>query len=261
MLVRLRVGLNYSPQNLVLMLTIYALAALPFFTGGLVVTLAISRLSARINAVYAADLIGAAAGCLVLIPLLDRLGAPGVVLTAAALALRRGRAVRAAARAARVRRRRRASSWLVPLAGQLSGVAGFDVVDTKGHSGDRVLFSKWNSFSRIGVYERTHGDWSLSPPTTGRCPTRGSWTSTRRRRRRSCTSTPDLVERAVPALRADGAGVSPEGSSIGAGSRPSPRLHRAGHRPGRRTRPRVGAGLRRARTSTASRSTRSSPTT
>ena len=45
-LVRLRVGLNYTPQNLRLMLTIYALAALPFFAGGLVVTLAISRLSA-----------------------------------------------------------------------------------------------------------------------------------------------------------------------------------------------------------------------
>src|SRR2546421_1176997 len=30
-LVRLRVGLNYSPHNLVLMLTIYALAAVPFF--------------------------------------------------------------------------------------------------------------------------------------------------------------------------------------------------------------------------------------
>ena len=72
------------------MLTIYALAALPFFTGGLVITLAISRLSARINAVYAADLLGAAAGCLVLIPLLDRLGAPGVVLAAAALCGRRG---------------------------------------------------------------------------------------------------------------------------------------------------------------------------
>src|SRR5204863_1951904 len=81
-LVRLRVGLSYSPHNLALMLTIYALAALPFFAGGLVVTLAISRLSSKINAVYAADLIGAAAGCLVLIPLLDRLGAPGVVLAA-----------------------------------------------------------------------------------------------------------------------------------------------------------------------------------
>ena len=44
MLVRLRVGLNYSPQNLALMLGIYALAAVPFFAGGLVLTLAISRL-------------------------------------------------------------------------------------------------------------------------------------------------------------------------------------------------------------------------
>src|SRR5947199_6458493 len=86
-LVRLRVGLNYTPRNLVLMLIIYTVAALPFFSGGLVITLAIARFSSRINSVYAADLIGAAGGCLVLIPLLDRLGAPGAILTAAALAL------------------------------------------------------------------------------------------------------------------------------------------------------------------------------
>src|SRR3954464_1541737 len=67
-LVRLRVGLTYSRENLALMLVIYALAALPFFTGGLVITLAISRLASRINAVYASDLLGAAVGCLVLIP-------------------------------------------------------------------------------------------------------------------------------------------------------------------------------------------------
>ena len=58
----------------------------------------------------------------------------------------------------------------VALAGQLSGVAVFDVVVTKGHQGDTVLFSKWNSFSRIGVYARTHGDWSLSPNYTGALP-------------------------------------------------------------------------------------------
>src|SRR3954465_644926 len=86
-LVRLRVGMGFSPRNLTLMLTIYALAALPFFSGGLVITLAIARLSAQVNAVYAADLIGAAGGCLLLIPLLDRLGAPGVVLAAAALSV------------------------------------------------------------------------------------------------------------------------------------------------------------------------------
>jgi len=86
-LVRLRIGLSYSRHNLILMLTIYALATLPFLAGGFVITVAISRLSPRINAVYASDLIGAAVGCLILIPLLDRVGAPGVVLTAAALAL------------------------------------------------------------------------------------------------------------------------------------------------------------------------------
>src|SRR5512144_2988934 len=75
LLLRLRVGLNYSLHNLLLMLAIYALAALPFFAGGAVVSLAIARLSARINLVYAADLGGAALGCLVLLPPLNRLAA------------------------------------------------------------------------------------------------------------------------------------------------------------------------------------------
>lgn len=168
-LVRLRVGLNYTPRNLGLMLTIYALAALPFFAGGLVVSIAISRLASRINAVYAADLIGAAGGCLVLIPLLDRLGAPGVVLTAAALS------IAAALLFAPASSRRNLSAvgavvLAIPMTGQLSGRAGFDVVDTKGHQSDRVLFSKWNSFSRIGVYERPHGDWSLSTAYKGDLP-------------------------------------------------------------------------------------------
>ena len=59
---------------------------------------------------------------------------------------------------------------LVPLATQLSGLGTFNVTDTKGHQGDRILFSKWNSFSRIGVYERAHGDWSLSPTYSGELP-------------------------------------------------------------------------------------------
>ena len=168
-LVRLRVGLSYSPRNLVLMLTIYALAALPFFAGGLVVTLAVSRLASRINAVYAADLIGAAGGCLVLIPLLDRLGAPGVVLTAGAMAIAAAILFTPTANRAAVSMTG-ALILALSLGGQLTGLAGFDVVDTKGHQGDRVLFSKWNSFSRIGVYERTHGDWSLSMTYRGPLP-------------------------------------------------------------------------------------------
>src|SRR5262245_35065132 len=147
-LVGIRVGLIYSPENLGLMLAIYALAALPFFTGGAVMSIAFARLTDRINVLYAADLIGAAVGCLVLIPLLNWLGAPGVVMSAAALST--GAAVCFAPAAARTRV---SSAALVLLgltgAAQLAGAAPFDVVDTKGHVGDHVLFSKWNSFSRV----------------------------------------------------------------------------------------------------------------
>ena len=165
-LVRIRVGLNYSATNLALMLAIYALAALPFLTGGAVISLAFARLSNRINVVYAADLLGAALGCLVLIPLLNRLGAPGVVMSAAALSMA------AAVAFAQPAGRRRVAGiavlfFAVPAIAQLAGLAPFDVVDTKGHEGDRVLFSKWNSFSRVAVYDRAHGDWSLSPTFTG----------------------------------------------------------------------------------------------
>jgi hypothetical protein len=164
-LVRIRVGLNYSPENLALMLAIYGLAALPFFSGGAVIALAFTRLTPRINVLYGADLIGASAGCLALIPLLNVLGAPGVVLVAAALSLAaavcfaRHRGLPALASAVII---------AVPLIAQLAGLGPFDIVDTKGHEGDRVLFSKWNSFSRVAVYDRSHGDWSLSPTFTGR---------------------------------------------------------------------------------------------
>ena len=165
-LVRIRVGLNYSPENLRLMLAIYALAALPFLTGGAIVSMAFSRLTARINVLYAADLIGAAAGCLALIPLLNLLGAPGVVFSASALS---GAAAIAFA-PARSRARIAVIAVVmlaIPLSLQVTGRAPFDVVDTKGHQGDTVLFSKWNSFSRVAVYDRAHGDWSLSPRFTG----------------------------------------------------------------------------------------------
>src|SRR5918993_5453838 len=126
-LVRLRVGLVYSPENLVRMLAIYGLAALPFFTGGAVISVAFSRLTSRINELYAADLIGAAAGCVILIPLLNRFGAPGGVLAAATLA------ATASVPLAPPAMRRRAGAIAVllllpPLAAQVAGYDPFAVV-------------------------------------------------------------------------------------------------------------------------------------
>jgi hypothetical protein len=168
-LVRIRVGLNYSHANLVKMIAIYALAALPFFTGGSVVSLAISRLSKRVNVVYGADLIGAAIGCLLLLPLLNQFGAPGVVLVAAVLG---SAAALLFSPQGAMAKTVVAAALAVGLPGtaQLMGTAPFDVRDTKGHVDDRVLFSKWNSFSRVAVYDRSHGDWSLSARYTGALP-------------------------------------------------------------------------------------------
>lgn len=169
LLVRMHVGLHYTPDNVVLMLAIYAVAAVPFFTGGAVISLAFARMTERINLLYGADLLGAATGCLALVPLLNQLGAPGVVMSAAALS-----AAAAVCFAPAATRRRVAIAAVlllaVPGALQVSGVAPFDIVERKANWLGRVLFSKWNSFSRIGVYDYPHHDWSLSPKFTGARP-------------------------------------------------------------------------------------------
>src|SRR5205085_6400226 len=97
------------------------------------------------------------------------LGAPGVVMTAAAL----GAAAAIAFAPAEMRRHVAGVAILllgIPVTAQIAGARPFDVADTKGHQGDRVLFAKWNSFSRVAVYDRKHGDWSLSPRYSGPTP-------------------------------------------------------------------------------------------
>ncbi len=168
-LVRLRVGLTYTPTNVALMALTYVLTALPFFAGGAAVSIAIARLSGSVNAVYGADLLGAAAACLVLMPTLDRLGAPGAIVTAGLLGavaaalfagpeFRKSVLVRAAVLAA------------IVVVGGAPPFRLFSVSTTKGHENHPVLFSKWNSFSRIGVYDQPYGAWSLSDRYKGPIP-------------------------------------------------------------------------------------------
>jgi hypothetical protein len=167
-LVRIPVTLTYSTENLWRMLAIYLLAAAPFFTGGAVLSLAFARLTARINSLYASDLLGAALGCLALVPLMNLLGAPGVVLTAGALA-----AVAAVCFAPeRWRRWALRAAFVVlgvPLAMQLADLGPFEISAIKGSEREyKLLFSKWNSFSRVGVYDYPHPDWALSPKFKGK---------------------------------------------------------------------------------------------
>ena len=166
-LVKMRVSLTYTPLHVAMMTAMYLLSAAPFFTGGAAISLAISRLSADVNAVYASDLLGAGAGCLLLMPALNALGAPGAIVLSALFGIAAAICFTAPAS------RGRLLGYTAVLAGIVTaaGLAGaFDVGVTKGHEDDVVLFSKWNSFSRIAVYDESFGGWALSDRYAGPVP-------------------------------------------------------------------------------------------
>ena len=74
-----------GPENYYRLAKIYAASALPFFFAGCAVTLAITRLAREISKLYLFDLAGAALGCLLLIPVLNAIGAINIVLLVSAL--------------------------------------------------------------------------------------------------------------------------------------------------------------------------------
>ena len=61
---------------------IYFTSALPFALAGIIVSLVISETIVRVDRVYFFDLIGAAAGCLLLVPFLNVVGGPNTVIIA-----------------------------------------------------------------------------------------------------------------------------------------------------------------------------------
>jgi hypothetical protein len=131
---------------------VYFTTALPFFLAGTVLSLVIADTVQKVDRVYFFDLMGAGAGCLLLVPLLNRFGGPNTVIAAAAVY-----AVSA-------------SIWF-NLAGKLAGRAGgvglalalvflliynarAPVIDVRYAKGARLSnerFVKWNSSSRVAL--------------------------------------------------------------------------------------------------------------
>lgn len=142
-----------ASDNYVRLTKIYSATALPFFFAGCAITLAITRLAKEISKLYLFDLAGAALGCLMLIPVLNAIGAINTVFLVSAIA-----AVAAIFFGIGETGSRALAALAVVMA---VGLAGFTVYNStenridirmsKGFEEKRVLFSKWNSFSRITV--------------------------------------------------------------------------------------------------------------
>lgn len=146
------ISLSGDPENYYRLAAIYATTSLPFFFAGCAVTVAITVFAKEISRLYLYDLAGAAAGCLLLIPVLNRIGGINTVLLVASLAA--GAAVVLGAN----RRSPALSGVLLTVAAGVAALLVYncitnriDIREAKGYRQTDLLFSKWNSFSRITV--------------------------------------------------------------------------------------------------------------
>src|SRR5437764_514314 len=149
LLVILVQGNNLTNYNLAI---IYFTTALPFFISGAIVSLAISETIERVNRVYFFDLLGAAGGCLVLLPLLHLLGGPSTVVSSGIFF-----AVAAAvwfSMAGSVKGRVASVTLALMLVAFLTYNFRHPVIEPT-HAKNQTLanetFIKWNSFSRIAI--------------------------------------------------------------------------------------------------------------
>jgi hypothetical protein len=131
---------------------LYAAAALPFFFAGFTISRAIDAWAAGMSRLYLFDLAGAAMGCLMLVPALDRLGAVDTVLAVSLVAALAGLVFAGS----EVGRRPRALAVVAAVAAAAlllwnHETRTLDIREAKGLRQDGVVFSKWNSFSRVTV--------------------------------------------------------------------------------------------------------------
>lgn len=145
------VSLNLELRNFEKLTVIYLVSAVPFFITGLLFSVAFARETAQITRLYGFDLIGGALACLMLVPILNTLGAPNAVLCAAIL-MQLG-----ALLCAHTRRQKRISGafavgYLLLIGLNHSGKL-IDIIYAKGLRRDAswVEFARWNALSRVEV--------------------------------------------------------------------------------------------------------------
>lgn len=142
-----------GPENYYRLTKIYGATTLPFFFAGCAITLAITRLAEDISRLYLFDLAGAAAGCLLLIPVLNQIGAINTVFLVAAVAGLSALlfSVTEGSSRAQIALSLAVFAALAALLVYNVSTNKIDIRMSKGFEENRVLFAKWNSFSRITV--------------------------------------------------------------------------------------------------------------
>jgi spermidine synthase len=145
------VALQISWGNFARLTALYVAGAVPFFLTGLLFAVVFGRETRRIPRLYGADLCGGAGACLAVVPLLNWVGGPNVVLVAGATMAAAGM-IWADYRSLRRTAALLALALLALIGANHSGRL-IDVVYAKGMFRDpaQVEFARWNALSRVEV--------------------------------------------------------------------------------------------------------------
>src|SRR5271168_3727297 len=145
------VALAVTGRNFLHLTALYVVSALPFFLTGLLFSVVFARETWRVSRLYGADLSGGALACLAVVPLLNWIGGPNTILTAAVVM-----AVAAMVWAGSSTTRKIAGGlavlFVVLIAANHSNRL-IDVIYAKGRFRDPgwVEFARWNALSRVEV--------------------------------------------------------------------------------------------------------------
>jgi len=138
---------------------VYFASAAPFFIAGAIVSLVISETIERIDRVYFFDLMGAAGGCLLLLPMLNTVGGPNTVIASAVL-FAVSSAIWYNLAALRSRRAMGVALALALTALMMVNIKNpiIDVKYAKGQTLQNEKFVKWNGISRIAIVGDKNSD-------------------------------------------------------------------------------------------------------
>jgi hypothetical protein len=155
------ISLSNWQANTDKLLAIFLPAGLPFLASGFALSLAIASARENIGRIYAYDLIGAAAGCLFVIPALPSLGGPGAILMVGAFAAAAAVLFALSSPLTTARGTSYATAglgavlclWMVfsSVTEQKEHRFGFARNPEKFLGNREVLFEKWNALSQITV--------------------------------------------------------------------------------------------------------------
>ncbi len=160
-------GIDFSSTLFFYLTMLYVLMSLPFVFAGFVTSIAMTHYSNKVNKIYFYDLLGAAAGCIVVIGVLDVVSGPTALLfvafggcvTGALFAYSNGQ--------------KTFLKVLVALSLAFATLIGVNakldltrINFARGQREPNMLSVKWNSFSRVAVYPMNSEDmeqaWGIS---------------------------------------------------------------------------------------------------